>query len=52
MALKENQLGVSYKFLKNSSHLEIYQEIDFLLDVQPWSGHITACESLEMGGCL
>ena len=49
--------GISYNQLefhnqvthKRKSHLEIYQEIDILLDTQPWSGHITACESLLMG---
>ena len=34
---------------KNKSYLEVYQNIDVLLDTQPWSGHITACESLLMG---
>ena len=48
--IKENQLEFHTDILKDrNSHLEIYQEIDFLLDVQPWSGHITACESLVMG---
>ena len=31
------------------SHLSLYDEIDILLDVLPWSGHTTACESLWMG---
>lgn len=30
-------------------HLQIYQSIDILLDTFPWSGHVTACESLQMG---
>jgi protein O-GlcNAc transferase len=48
--IEENQLEFHSEILQNkSSHLEIYQEIDFLLDTQPWSGHITACESLLMG---
>lgn len=30
-------------------HLSIYTEIDITLDTFPWSGHVTACESLMMG---
>jgi predicted O-linked N-acetylglucosamine transferase (SPINDLY family) len=30
-------------------HLAVYDEIDLLLDVFPWSGHATACEALWQG---
>jgi protein O-GlcNAc transferase len=30
-------------------HLEAYNRIDVSLDVFPWSGHTTACESLWIG---
>jgi predicted O-linked N-acetylglucosamine transferase (SPINDLY family) len=33
----------------SGSHLSLYDEIDVSLDVLPWSGHTTACESLWMG---
>lgn len=33
----------------NEGHLTIYNSIDVLLDTFPWSGHVTACESLFMG---
>ncbi|SIO13922.1 Predicted O-linked N-acetylglucosamine transferase, SPINDLY family [Singulisphaera sp. GP187] len=31
------------------NHYQIYQDIDISLDVFPWSGHTTACESVWMG---
>ncbi|WP_406693414.1 tetratricopeptide repeat protein [Singulisphaera sp. Ch08] len=31
------------------SHYQVYQDIDISLDVFPWSGHTTACESIWMG---
>jgi protein O-GlcNAc transferase len=30
-------------------YLQVYQWIDVSLDTFPWSGHVTACESLQMG---
>lgn len=33
----------------DGGHLEIYRSIDITLDTSPWSGHVTACESLQMG---
>jgi predicted O-linked N-acetylglucosamine transferase (SPINDLY family) len=30
-------------------YLQVYQSIDVTLDTFPWSGHVTACESLQMG---
>lgn len=35
--------------IEKQSYLNIYNEIDVLLDTFPWSGHTTACESLWMG---
>lgn len=31
------------------SHMSLFNQIDVLLDVFPWSGHTLACESLWMG---
>ena len=30
-------------------HYWLYHEIDVCLDTQPWSGHVTACQSMWMG---
>ncbi len=35
--------------LSERTHLDIYAQIDVSLDVFPWSGHTTACDSLWMG---
>ncbi|HEX3358455.1 MAG TPA: tetratricopeptide repeat protein, partial [Tepidisphaeraceae bacterium] len=35
--------------LPAAGHWALYHEIDISLDVWPWSGHTTACESLWMG---
>ena len=34
---------------EGGGHLAVYQGIDISLDVFPWCGHTTACESLWMG---
>jgi protein O-GlcNAc transferase len=34
---------------KPGGHLSVYADIDISLDVFPWSGHATVCESLWMG---
>src|SRR5439155_2848700 len=33
----------------DGGHLAIYREVDVSLDVFPWCGHTTACESIWMG---
>ena len=35
--------------VEGTVHLPLYHEFDLSLDVFPWSGHTTACESLFMG---
>jgi predicted O-linked N-acetylglucosamine transferase (SPINDLY family) len=37
------------KTVPSGHYLSIYDQIDLSLDTFPWSGHITACESLWMG---
>jgi predicted O-linked N-acetylglucosamine transferase (SPINDLY family) len=37
------------KTVSSGLYLSIYDQIDISLDTFPWSGHITACESLWMG---
>ncbi len=34
---------------EGGSHLPVYHSVDISLDVFPWCGHTTACESLWMG---
>jgi predicted O-linked N-acetylglucosamine transferase (SPINDLY family) len=34
---------------RDRSYLTIYEDIDILLDVFPWNGHATTCESILMG---
>jgi predicted O-linked N-acetylglucosamine transferase (SPINDLY family) len=31
------------------SHLSVYDDIDILLDVFPWNGHVTTCQAVWMG---
>jgi predicted O-linked N-acetylglucosamine transferase (SPINDLY family) len=35
--------------IPTQGHYWLYHEIDILLDTQPWSGHVTACQSMWMG---
>src|SRR4029079_14050103 len=35
--------------LPQGGHLGLYHDIDICLDAQPWSGHVTACQSMWMG---
>jgi predicted O-linked N-acetylglucosamine transferase (SPINDLY family) len=44
-----NQLEIRQAVKSEASYLQVYQEMDILLDVFPWTGHATTCEALWMG---
>lgn len=43
------RLDLRHELGAGQSHLDVYATIDVALDVFPWCGHTTACESLWMG---
>ena len=49
MGIESHRLEFHQNVFRQEGYLSIYRDIDILLDVQPWSGHITACEALMMG---
>jgi predicted O-linked N-acetylglucosamine transferase (SPINDLY family) len=44
-----DRLDLRHELGPGQSHLDVYATIDVSLDVFPWCGHTTACESLWMG---
>jgi predicted O-linked N-acetylglucosamine transferase (SPINDLY family) len=47
--IESNRFELRHAMPTSGSHLSLYDEIDLTLDVLPWSGHTTSCESLWMG---
>ncbi len=47
--ISSSQLEMRQEPVQKCSHLSVYADVDISLDVFPWSGHATACESLWMG---
>ena len=47
--VESQRIELRHAVERGCSHLEVYRSIDIALDVFPWCGHTTACESLWMG---
>jgi predicted O-linked N-acetylglucosamine transferase (SPINDLY family) len=47
--IASERLDLRHQAPAGRGHLGVYGEVDISLDVFPWSGHTTACESLWMG---
>ena len=45
----EDRVLLRHRVERPGGYFSVYQDVDVLLDVFPWSGHATACEALWQG---
>jgi predicted O-linked N-acetylglucosamine transferase (SPINDLY family) len=47
--VSEDRVMFAHEVEGGGSYLDVYSQVDVLLDALPWGGHATACEALWMG---